>query len=290
MNHNKNTNVSILYGALLQIITEAIIVENKKNIENAYIAKNIIKKFFIPGKSLREYIDISDAIINSNMINEQKDTAIKYLEEVEKFIREKKWKNYTNEKIEFLKEIKKYFILDDLTGRNFPNYKLFASTHLFIESCIGEKSINKLDDKVKICYTLVERLINKDELSKKREELVKFMKENNIDKYTLLLATKEFNNKLKQLKESHRQIISTFINENDSITISNILSSKVRNYIDELRQISTNINDKETSNKISSVILNLERYKNNIPKDRLEEIAEKLIDVDDLIETLKSMV
>jgi len=116
------------------------------------------------------------------------------------------------------------------------------------------------------------------------------MKENNIDKYTLLLATKEFNNKLKQLKESHRQIISVFINENDSITISNILSSKVRNYISELRQISTNIDDKETSNKISSVILNLEQYKNNIPKDRLEEIAEKLIDVDDLIETLKSTV
>lgn len=290
MNHNKNTNVSILYNALLQIITEAVIVENKKNAENALIAKNIIKKFFIPGKSLKEYVDISDAIVNSNMINEQKNTAIKYLEEVEKFIKEKKWKNYTNEKVEFLKEIKKCFNLDDLTGRNFPNYKLLASTHLFIESCIGEKSINKLDDKVKICYTLVERLINKDELSKKREELVKFMKENNIDKYTLLLATKEFNNKLKQLKESHRQIISVFINENDSITISNILSSKVRNYISELRQISTNIDDKETSNKISSVILNLEQYKNNIPKDRLEEIAEKLIDVDDLIETLKSTV
>jgi len=90
MNHNKNTNVSILYNALLQIITEAVIVENKKNAENALIAKNIIKKFFIPGKSLKEYVDISDAIVNSNMINEQKNTAIKYLEEVEKFIKEKK--------------------------------------------------------------------------------------------------------------------------------------------------------------------------------------------------------
>lgn len=290
MNHNKNTNVSLVYQALLQIVAEAVITESTKSLRDASVAKKIIKNYFIPGTSLKNYIDISEAIINCKMIDEKKETAFRYLEEVESFIQSKRWKNYTKEKIDFLKETKKFFNLEELTNRSFPNYKLIASTHLFIESCIGEKSIHKLDDKVKICFTLIERLLNRDDFALRRSQLSDFLKENKIDKYTILLATNEFKKKLSNLKESHREIVSMFLVENDPIVLSRFLSTKIKNYLIELRKYFNEIEDKDLKEKISLVISNLSDYKNEVPKEKLEEIAEKLIDVIDLFDILKENI
>jgi len=70
-------------------IAESLIREgNKTVIREASIAKSIIKKHFIPGSPLYVYLEIANAILKSNMINENKDTAVLFLKEIEQYILE----------------------------------------------------------------------------------------------------------------------------------------------------------------------------------------------------------
>ena len=286
MMHNKYTNITLIYTGLMHKIAEAMLSESVNVLKDASIAKNIIKKHFGLNSSLHLYLEIANAILKSNMINEKKEIAVLFLKEIEEYIKEKTWKNYEKQKIAFLKEVKKYFRLENLVYSGFPNYKTLASTHLFIESCMGIKNISKISDKVKICSNLVERLIVKN-FPQNTTDIQNFIKENNISKSTVLIAVNQLKNKVSTLKESHKQIVSLFLVENDLLEISRQLKLKVKLYLSELKELQKYSNDDKVKTQLLEIISNLKRVEISSDKNQLEELAEKLIDIDDLIEIFK---
>ncbi len=288
MTHNKYTNVILMHTSLMHKIAEALIREgNKTVIREASIAKSIIKNHFKPGSPLYTYLEVANAVLKSNMINENKDTAVLFLKEIEQYILEQNWKDYEKAKISFLKEVKKLFRLETLVYNKFPNYRTSASTHLFIESCMGVKNISKISDKVKICSTLVEQLINKKPISKNNLEISNYIKENNISKSTVLIAVNQLKSKVSSLKEAHKEIVSLFLVETDTDQIARELHKKTKNYLTELKELQRDTQDFETQKQLSEIISNLKSVQISSKREELEELAEKLIDIDDLIEIFK---
>jgi hypothetical protein len=284
MTHNKNTNIALIYHALINTITNSVIVETTAALRKAAVAKQLIVKYFKPGSVLKEYITINDSILQSQ-INDR-DLAFKYLDQVSNYINEADWKDYTSTKIAFLKEVKQFFPLKELTDLKFSNYRSLASVHLFVEACMGERTISKLSDKIKICKTLVENFEAERAVDNDTAEIKAYLKEHKIDNYTVSLALKEWSGDLANLSEEEQNIIKPFVLYENNADVMMHLTGIIKEQIFALKDKLDEELEPEVNIQVQQVISNLSQYKTTIPPEKLEEVAEKLLDVTKLMDIL----
>jgi hypothetical protein len=277
MRHNKKTNIYLIYNSLIRTISKAMTFENIENSKDAIIAKEILYKYFKKGV-LKEYIHVGNIINNSNFSKTEKLLAVEMLKETEGFVQAFDTEDYRTEKINLLKEVKKFFNLDKLLEYKFINYKTLASIHMFIEHSMGEKNIFSIENQVKIRYTLAENMLKTTK--KTNQDALNYIKANKIDDYTLKLANTAFAKNLEKLNESDKVIINSYLNEDLHSYIANVRKAinKNRKLIEEFNIYNDNIELKKRLNTVLKETFNIK-----IDEENINQITEKLFDLNEIV-------
>lgn len=280
--HSKYKNTGILFELLVRQVTSDMMSNQDSR------AVSIIKKFFKGTEMSKEY-GLYNTIINAPKLSEGKAESLinVVLEQSKKLQREK----LNKEKYNLIREIKKYYDVENFFKAKIDNYKLSAAIYNLIESTNDKNYTDTktiVVNKLTILEHVTKELMNESKIEKKAVE--EFMKE---DEDIRILAYKilveKFNTEYSILSDEQKSILKEYINNiSDTKQLKVFLNNKISEVKSEIENLIPKIDDKVTTIKLNEV-LNLIKpisEKKSIKEDNLVSLMQYY----ELVKEIKSSI
>ena len=251
--HNKIKNVGVLFELLTRQITSDTI--NGKDNSPAIA---IVKEFFNKNTYLTKEYNLYRALQQQKYKKES--SAEKFVDLVIKEHAKLSVPKLKRQKYSLIKEIKKYYNLEDFFKSHISNYKLNASIYNLLES----KNSDRVQNPTVIMRSrlfITENILDNNGVAAKAGNIVikEFSKQ---DKDLRLLSYKilleKFNDKYGELSPKQKSLLKEYINN-----ISN--TSRLKHYI---------ITEISTVNR--ALLLLSKKVKDNVVKIKLAEVQQQL--------------
>jgi len=284
MRHNKSGDIFLVFDRLMKVVSKSIIFETKSNLRDASIAKSILENHF-KKNSLYEYI--KSALVISEWKLEESDhgKADIMLQEIRDHIRESiNYNEYIKDKICFLNEVKKVFDIDLLLLERMDNYKIIASTHLFLEDCIASKinkDIKNIENRIKIKSYLINEIVKQKQKLPNVSEITEFIKSNNISPSIIKFTNNAFADELKEYNPDIRDLIENFAYHTNTDEFIKLIRLKIQETNNEIKNIAKNLKNIDTKN-IFEITKKMSDVEKSINYDNYESVLQKLCEAIEL--------
>jgi hypothetical protein len=243
--HNKKRNVGIIYEQLILTVSKGIVENNPKLTEQA---KNIIKKYFVPGKELYKEHKLFQALVKPYIDNDSLATSI--LGEAKKASRAHDQKKLEREKSLLIRDInltvgRKFY------GTRIKEYKDFATVQTLLNDWRSYSSdISTLVEYEQKAHKILTR-----------EKVIKTIKEHkssNADNLIVKVMTEKFNSIYDaRLTDQQRHLIKNYVLSDENTDFSSTLESIKENCIKNLKEYSAACDSIIVKKKILPVLQEL---------------------------------
>jgi len=246
--HSKYKNTGILFELLVRQATSDLM--SKKDPQ----AVKIIKKYFTNTELNKEY-NLYNTVLNTPKLNETKAEILitTVVEQARKLDRERLKK----EKYNLIREIKKYYDVEDFFKAKVDTYKVYGAIFTLIESQIS-KEYSDTKQIITNKLTLLEH-VTKESLTERKiaskvvEEFMKEDKEIRTLAYKILIE--KFNDKYSDLSDDQKDLLKEYINNiSDTVQLRTYLNTKLLEVKSEISSLKNTIQDKATQIKLNEVL------------------------------------
>jgi hypothetical protein len=246
--HSKYKNTGILFELLVRQATSDLM--SKKDPQ----AVKIIKKYFTNTELNKEY-NLYNTVLNTPKLNETKADILitTIVEQARKLDRERLKK----EKYNLIREIKKYYDVEDFFKAKVDTYKVYGAIFTLIESQIS-KEYSDTKQIITNKLTLLEH-VTKESLTERKiaskvvEEFMKEDKEIRTLAYKILIE--KFNDKYSDLSDDQKDLLKEYINNiSDTVQLRTYLNTKLLEVKSEISSLKNAIQDKATQIKLNEVL------------------------------------
>lgn len=245
--HSKYKNTGIIFELLVrQITADTLSGKNSK-------ASNILKKFFVKTELGKEYKLYETLSKYKNLSESKADMVLTTIIESSKNLNRGVLKR---QKYNLIKEIQKYYNLEEFFKTKLPSYKSFASLYTLIE-VYNSDLLSNPDQIISNKVTILEAMTSSPVKTKKvkedlLEEFQSYDKDLRILTYRVLLE--KFNDKYGELNDDQKEVLKEFINSVDNTPrLKEYYNSKVASLKEELSKLSKAISDKAVEIKVNEV-------------------------------------
>ena len=243
--HSKYKNTGILFELLVrQITADTLSGKDSK-------ASGILKKYFVKTELGKEY-KLYETILKNNSLTEGKaEIVINAVIESSKNLNRSVLKR---QKYNLIKEISKFYNLDEFFKTKLPNYKAQAALYTLIEVYSSDQLSNPdqiINNKIALLEFLTTSPISKQKVENDLiEEFKSYDKDLRILTYKVMLE--KFNGKYASLNDMQKEVLKEFITSVDNTPR---LRDFYNNKIEEIKsQISENV--KKIKDKAIQIKLN----------------------------------
>ena len=246
--HSKYKNTGILFELLVRQSTSDLMSNKDPR------AVKIFKKYFTDTELGKEY-NLYNTVLNSPKLNEAKAEILisTIVEQAKKLDRNK----LNREKYNLIREIKKYYDLDDFFKAKIDTYRIHASVYTLVESQLT-KELTDTKQLITNKLTLLEH-ITKESLTERKvaskvvEEFMKEDKEIRILAYKILVE--KFNEKYSNLTVDQKDLLKEYINNvSDTKKLKAYLNTKLLEVKTELSTQKASAKDKVLQIKLNEVL------------------------------------
>ena len=277
--HSKYKNAGILFELLVRRVTADTLNEGDSP------ALNIIQSFFVNSELGKEYKLYETLTKNTSLTEGKANVVLQSLLEASKRLNRSSLKR---QKYNLIKEIKKYYDIEEFFKTKLPNYKTFAAFYTLMEVENIEGNINPnqiVSNKVTILEHLSKEVINESKVED--DVLTEFT---TYDKDTRILAYKiimeKFNDKYSSLYPSQKSLLKEYINSVDSTPVlRDFYNAKINEVKSELFKLNSKVTNEVVKIKIEEVSSLLEEVEKNYHVK--QEDVVNLLQYYELVEELK---
>jgi hypothetical protein len=246
--HSKYKNTGILFELLVRQVTADMITDRDSR------AVKIIKKFFTGSELLKEYKLYTVLLKASNLSETKAETLTNtVIEESKKLDRDV----LDKEKFNLIREIKKYYDVENFFKAKVDRYKLSAAIYTLFEAA-RSKAIANTDHILLNRTTLLEHLTYDpaSETNDKTQTVDSFLKE---DKDIRILAYKliveKYNDTYKELSQDQKEILKEYINNvSDTQQLRTYLNTKTAEIKSQLQGLLPKVEDQVMQIKLKEVL------------------------------------
>jgi hypothetical protein len=245
--HSKYKNTGILFELLVrQITADTLSGKDSK-------ATNILKQYFVKTELGREYKLYETLSKHKNLTEGKAEVVINSVIESSKNLNRGTLKR---QKYNLIKEISKYYNLDEFFKTQLPNYKTHAALYTLIEIYNSENLSNPdqiISNKIAILESLTTKQVNKQKVENDLiSEFQSYDKDLRILTYKVLLE--KFNGKYESLGDNQKLVLKEFINSVDSTPkLKEFYNTKVGEIKEELNKLAEQVTNKAIQIKINEV-------------------------------------
>jgi hypothetical protein len=253
--HSKVKNTGIIFELLVRQVTNDVLTKGDSP------AVKIMKKHFTNSELAKEQ-RLYNLVNNSEKLTDSKaETIIQTLAESAIKINTKK---INEEKYNLVKDIKRYYDLDNFFRNKISNYKTSAAVYTLLEhyrSKIYTDPKQVIDNKI----TLLEHLTKKEIINEENENIKLFLNESaDIRILTYRLLIEKFNERYNNFTPQQKLILKEYINNiNDSVKLKNIINNhfnylklNLASYTERIPDLATQIKMNESIKLIKPVLKN----------------------------------
>ena len=277
--HSKYKNAGILFELLVRRVTADTLNEGDSP------ALSIIQSFFVNSELGKEYKLYETLTKNTSLTEGKANVVLQSLLEASKRLNRSSLKR---QKYNLIKEIKKYYDIEEFFKTKLPNYKTFAAFYTLMEVENIEGNINPnqiVSNKVTILEHLSKEVINESKVED--DVLTEFT---TYDKDTRILAYKiimeKFNDKYSSLYPSQKSLLKEYINSVDSTPVlRDFYNAKINEVKSELVKLNSKVTNEVVKIKIEEVSSLLEEVEKNYHVK--QEDVVNLLQYYELVEELK---
>ena len=279
--HSKFKNSGILFELLVRQLTSDTL-EGK----NSPVTR-IIKNNFLNTELGKEY-KLYELLTKYNSLSETKaldliETLLKASDKLNKDLLRK-------QKYNLIKEIKKYYDIDEFFKTKVTNYKTYASFYNLVETYNDNKS--NIEFKINNKNTLLESLTNRNPETKKEENpLIKEFKSYDKDLRTLTqrVLIEKFNTKYSSFNTFQKKLLKEYLlSVESSPKLKETYDKNIVEVKNQLTPLVSKISDPSTQIKIKNIIELLKESEKN-QKITSDDIS-KLLHYYELISELKKLI
>lgn len=265
--HNKKRNVGLLYEMLARHVIDCTM--KKKNSDKVF---EIIKKHFNSKSILREELNLFNVIISVK--GSERKVVERVLKEVSEYAKKINVKDLDKGQSKIIREIN-YNLSSDVYNHKVKDYKLFATTQLFLNAC-RDNSPSRSIERAHLTESLISQLC----------EVVEQKTITHKGNFLFLTLMSDLSKKLENLTPSQKSIMKEYV---DLVLAGKGANELLNKYISETNTILNKaLSDKtfnsDTKKKIDESIKRFSRIINEgTEKDKIDSI----IRYRDLIEEMK---
>ena len=246
--HSKYKNTGLLFELLVRQITADTLSEGESP------SLNILKKSFANTELGKEY-KLYETLFKNKNISEVKAeiTLSTILEATRKLNRSV----LRREKYNLIKEIQKYYNINEFFRHQVPNYKGYAAFYKLTEIYNSDKLSETnaiIDNKVTILECLTEHPISQKKVKQDLiEEFSKYDKDLRVLTYKVMLE--KFNGKYANLNSGQKEVLKEFMNSIDNTPrLKEIYNTKINELKISLKSVTQQTKDKVAKIKLIEVI------------------------------------
>tara|TARA_B100000212_G_C27338795_1_gene518143 strand:- start:35 stop:877 length:843 start_codon:yes stop_codon:yes gene_type:complete len=253
--HNKKRNVGIIYEQLILTVSKGIVENNPKLTEQA---KNIIKKYFVPGKELYKEHKLFQALVKPYIDNDSLATSI--LGEAKKAARSHNQARLEREKSLLIRDINLTFG-QSFYGKRIREYKDFAT----VQTLLNDWRSYSSDITTIVEY---EQKAHKILTREKQTKSLKEQRSRNADNLVVKVMTEKFNSIYgTKLTEQQQHLIKKYVLAEDKRGFESTLESIKENCIKSLVKYSSVCDSEIVKAKIKPVISELKNLDTSLIND-----------------------
>lgn len=279
--HSKYKNTGLLFELLVRQATSDLMLNKDPQ------AVKIFKKYFTNTELGKEY-NLYNTVVNAPKLTETKaeiliNTVTEQAKKLDRNLLDK-------QKYNLIREIKKYYDLDDFFKAKIDSYRIHASVYTLIESQLSKDTSNTkqiITNKLTLLeHVIKETLTERKVASKVVEEFMKEDKEIRLLAYKILVE--KFNDKYASLSAEQRDLLKEYINNvSDTKKLRTYLNTKLLEVKTELSTLKATTQDKVLQIKLNEV---LNFIKPLGPNDSIkDEVLIGLMQYHQLISELKAI-
>jgi hypothetical protein len=245
--HSKYKNTGILFELLVrQITSDTLSGKDSK-------ATHILKKYFVKTELGREYKLYETLSKHKNLTEGKAEVVINSVIESSKNLNRGTLKR---QKYNLIKEISKYYNLDEFFKTKLPSYKTHAALYTLVEIYNSELLSNPdqiINNKIAILESLTTRAVSKQKVEEDlMTEFQSYDKDLRILTYKVLLE--KFNGKYANLNDNQKSVLKEFINSVDSTPkLKEFYNTKIQEIKEELNKVTKKVTDKVIKIKLNEV-------------------------------------
>jgi hypothetical protein len=246
--HSKYKNPGILFELLVRQITADMIANQDSK------AVGIIKKFFTGTELLKEY-NLYNTVIKASKLSETKAESLVNIVVEES----KKLDNdiLDREKYKLIKEIKKYYDVENFFKAKIENYKLSAAVYTLFESA-RSKVLTDTKQLIESKTTILEHItkgIIKEEKAEKKAANQFLQEDQDIRILAYKLIVEKYNETYKDLSADQKDILKEYIGSVSHTTqLKDYLNKKLVEVKSRLNKLLPAVEDKVLTIKLKEVI------------------------------------
>jgi hypothetical protein len=245
--HSKYKNTGILFELLVRQITADTLSGKESK------ATPILKKFFVKTELGKEY-KLYETILSKKHLSEGKaEIVINTIIESSKSLNRGSLKR---QKYNLIKEISKYYNVDEFFKTKLPNYKAQAALYTLLEIYNSDNLSNPdqiIANKISLLETLTSKQVDEKQVKDQLlEEFKSYDQDLRILTYRVLLE--KFNGKYANLNENQKMVLKEFINSIDSTPkLRSFYNTKINEIKLSLLSLNNKVTDKAVKIKINEV-------------------------------------
>lgn len=275
--HSKIKNTGLLFEVLNKMLSEEVIKNSKP------VAINLIKKYFHNTELGKEY-QIFRYILTSNSLTESKANLV--FDTLKESYAKLDLNKLAKEKYNLIKEIKQYYVNDDIFKFRVNNYNVLAAINNLLESF----STNKFyEPKVltKHKTTILEHITSVPSTEKNLivETFGNLTKDE--QKIVFDLMIDKYNKRYKSLNVHQKSILREFVSTSNSPKFTSYINDKTQEIYTKLKLIEVLLDESENKENLKEVLSTVKPFsKNYVVKD--EDVV-KLLNLFELHEELENL-
>lgn len=245
--HSKYKNTGILFELLVRQVTADTLNEGESP------ALNIIQTFFVKSELGKEY-KLYETLTKNTLLSEGKANVV--LQSLLEASRKLNRSALRRQKYNLIKEIKKYYDIEDFFKTKLPNYKTFAAFYTLMEAENTEDSVNTnqiVSNKITILEHLSKETINESKVENEvLQEFQTYDKDTRILAYRIIME--KFNDKYSSLYDSQKELLREYINAVDSTPVlRDFYNTKINEVKNSLVELNSQVTDEVIKIKIEEV-------------------------------------
>ena len=246
--HSKYKNTGILFELLVRQVTADMVTNQDSR------AVKIIKKFFTNSELLKEF-NLYNALTKAPKLTETKAESLinTVLEESKKLDKDV----LNKEKYNLIKEIKKYYDVENFFKAKVDNYKTSAAIYTLFEAGRSKDIVNTkhlITNKITLLEHISQAFSTPAKVEKKAvQEFLKEDKDIRILAYRLIVE--KYNETYKELSDDQKDILKEYIaNISDTTQLKTYLNKKIVEVRQKLTALLPTIKDQVVTIKLKEVI------------------------------------
>jgi hypothetical protein len=245
--HSKYKNTGILFELLVRQITADTLSGNDSK------AASILKKYFVKTELGKEY-KLYETILKNNSLTEGKaEIVITTVIESSKNLNRSVLKR---QKYNLIKEISKYYNLDEFFKTKLPNYKAQAALYTLLEVYNSTQLSNPdqiINNKIALLEFLTTTPVSKKKVEDDLiEEFKSYDKDLRILTYKVMLE--KFNGKYASLNDMQKEVLKEFITSVDNTPrLRDFYNSKIEEIKTQITESAKKIKDKAIQIKLNEI-------------------------------------